>query len=193
MEFSWEKGTFEMICYGQATKVTKATNVTLVQLSGTTGDVLDAIKVVVLTAGADEYQNLYNQKEDKLQDLINSGVAAGYTQMYENVLNQSKALVSKGYVNEAIALLNAIPASGEPMGSALEMIMLPAIGIAAAAAVAFAFLFLRGRGQLSYVRLVIEDQIKDLEGLSLRASRVDRTISSSLESVKDRLKSVVGM
>jgi hypothetical protein len=71
--------------------------------------------------------------------------------------------------------------------------MLPAIGIAAAAAVAFAFLFLRGRGQLSYVRLVIEDQIKDLEGLSLRASRVDRTISSSLESVKDRLKSVVGM
>jgi len=193
MEFSWEKGTFEMICYGQATKVTKATNVTLVQLSGATGDVLDAIKVVVLTAGADEYQNLYNQKEDKLQDLINSGVAAGYTQMYENVLNQSKALVSKGYVNEAIALLNAIPASGEPMGSALEMIMLPAIGIAAAAAVAFAFLFLRGRGQLSYVRLVIEDQIRDLEGLSLRASRVDRTISSSLEGVKDRLKSVVGM
>jgi hypothetical protein len=193
--FSWEKGTFEMICYGQATKVTKATNVTLVQLSsaGTTTDILDAIQVTVLTAGADEYQNLYDQKESKLQDLINSGVAAGYTQMYENVLNQSKALVSKGYVNEAIALLNAIPASGEPMGSALEMIMLPAIGIAAAAAVAFAFLFLRGRGQLSYVRLVIEDQIRDLEGLSLRASRVDRTISSSLESVKDRLKSVVGM
>jgi hypothetical protein len=193
--FGWEKGTFEMICYGQATRVTKATNVTLVQLSsaGATSDVLDAIQVTVLTAGADEYQNLYNQKEDKLQDLINSGVAAGYTQMYENMLNQSKALVSKGYVNEAIALLNAIPASGEPMGSALEMIMLPAIGIAAAAAVAFAFLFLRGRGQLSYVRLVIEDQIRDLEGLSLRASRVDRTISSSLEGIKDRLKSVVGM
>ena len=126
-------------------RVTKATNVTLVQLSsaGTTGDILDAIKVIVLTAGADEFQNLYDQKEAKLQSLIDSGVAAGYTQMYANVLNQSKALVNKGYVNEAIALLNAIPASGEPMGSALEMIMLPAIGIAAAAAVAFAFLFLR--------------------------------------------------
>jgi hypothetical protein len=195
MEFGWEKGTFEMICYGQAPRVTKATNVTLVQLSsaGATTDILDAIQVTVLTAGADEYQNLYNQKEDKLQELINSGVAAGYINLYSNMLNQSKALVSKGYVNEAIALLNAIPSSGEPMGSALEMIMIPAIGIAAAAAVVFAFMFLRARGKNSYVQLVIEDQIKDLEGLTLRASRVDRTISSNLEGIKDRLKSLVGM
>ena len=195
MEFDWEKGTFEMICYGQATKVTRATNVTLVQLSsaGATTDILDAIQVTVLTTGADEFQNLYDQKEDKLQDLINSGVAAGYITMYGNMLNQSKALVGKGYVNEAIALLNAIPSSGEPIGSALEMIMIPAIGITAAAAVIFAFMFLRARGKNSYVQLVIEDQIKDLEGLTLRASRVDRTISSSLEGIKDRLKSLVGM
>jgi hypothetical protein len=193
--FGWEKGTFEMICYGQATRVTKATNVTLVQLSsaGTTSDILDAIQVTVLTAGADEYQNLYTQKEGKLQDLINSGVATGYINLYSNMLNQSKALVNKGYVDEAIALLNAIPSSGEPMGSTLEMIMIPAIGIAAVAAVVFAFMFLRARGKNSYVQLVIEDQIKDLEGLTLRASRVDRTISSNLEGIKDRLKSLVGM
>ena len=42
MSFSWEKGTFQMLCYGQASRVTKATEVTLVQLSGSTGDVLDA-------------------------------------------------------------------------------------------------------------------------------------------------------
>jgi hypothetical protein len=193
MEFNWEKGTFEMICYGKTFAVTKATNVTLVKLSSATGDDLDAIIAVVLTAGADEYQNLYDQKESKLQELISSGVAAGYTNLYSNMLNQSKALVAKGYVNEAIALLNAIPSSGEPIGSALEAIMLPAIGIAAAAAVVFAFMFLRARGKNSYAQLVIEDQIKDLEGLTLRASRVDRTISSSLEGIKDRLKDLIGM
>jgi len=195
MEFSWEKGTFEMICYGQATKVTRATNVTLVRLSsaGATTDILDDIQATVLSAGADEYQNLYNQKEDKLQGLIDSGVAAGYIKIYSNMLNQSKALVGKGYVNEAIALLNALPSSGEPAGSALETIMIPAIGIAAVAAVVFAFMFLRARGKNSYVLMVIEDQIRDLEGLTLRASRVDRTIASSLESIKDRLKSAVGM
>jgi hypothetical protein len=89
--------------------------------------------------------------------------------------------------------LNAIPSSGEPIGSALEMIMLPAIGITAVAAVLLAFMFFRARGKNSYFRLVIEDQIRDLEGLTLRASRIDRTISSSLEGIKDRLKSLVGM
>jgi hypothetical protein len=193
MEFSWEKGTFEMICYGQAMKVTRATNITLVQLSSSTGDVLDAIQVNVLTAGADEFQNIYDQKEAKLQSLIDSGVASGYTTLYGSMLNQSKALLNKGYVNEAIALLNALPLSGEPAGSTFEAIMLPAIGIAAVAAVVFAFLFLRARGKNSYTQMVIEDQIKDLEGLTLRASRVDRTISSNLEGIKDRLKSLVGM
>ena len=192
-EFNWVKGNFTMKCYGKTRTITKPTPLILVQLSSSADDVLDNIRPTIVTASVDEFQNLYDEKEDKLRSLIDSGVAAGYTQMFENVLNQSQNLVNKGYVNEAIALLNAIPSSGEPMGSALEMIMLPAIGVAAAAAVIFAFMFLRARGKNSYVQLVIEDQIKDLEGLTLRASKVDRTISSSLESVKDRLKNLVGM
>ncbi len=194
IEFSWTQGTFTMICYGNAPRVTKSTNCTLVQLSavGATG-ILDAIQVTVLTAGADEYQSLYNQKEAKLQSLIDAGVAAGYTEMYESMLNQSQSLVNQGYVNDAIALLNAIPSSGEPMGSALETIMLPAIGISAVAAVLFAVMFLRARGKNSYTQMVIEDQIRDLEGLTLRAARLDRTMSSNLESIKDRLKNLTGM
>ena len=192
-EFNWVEGTFEMTCTGKVRQLTKPTNVTLVGLFGPTGSTLDNIKPLVLTAGGSEFQNLYEQREDRLQTLIASGVAAGYTEMYENMLNQSEALNNAGLTEEAIALLNAIPASGEPMGSALEMIMLPAIGVAAAAAVIFVFMFLRARGKNSYVRLVIEDQIKDLEGLTLRASKIDRTFSSSLDSVKDRLKSLVGM
>ena len=79
------------------------------------------------------------------------------------------------------------------MGSSLEMIMLPAVAIAAVAAVIFAVMFMRARGKTSYYRLVVEDQIKDLEGLTLRASKIDRTMASSLDSVKDRLKRLVGM
>lgn len=194
MEFGWVKGTFEMICYGKASTVSRATNITLVQLSAAgAADVLDAIKAVVLTAGADEYQNLYDQKEDKLQSLIDAGVASGYTNLFGNMLNQSKALVGKGYVNEAIALLNAIPSSGEPMGSAMEIILYPLIAVAGVAAAVFAVMFMRARGKNSYFKLVVEDQIKDLEGLTLRASKIDRTMSSSLDSVKDRLKRLVGM
>ncbi len=194
MEFGWTKGTFEMICYGTANTVLKATNITLVQLqaAGAT-DPLDAIKAVVLTAGADEYQNLYNQKEARLQSLVAAGVAPGYIELFGNMLNQSWALMSRGYVNDAIALLNAIPNSGEPMGAATEVILYPLIAVAGVAAAVLGVMFMRARGKNSYFKLVVEDQIKDLEGLTLRASKTDRTMSSSLDSIKDRLKHLVGM
>ena len=192
-EFEWVAGTFTMKCYGKTNVITKPTALTLVQLSSSTGDILDNIKPIIVTAGVDQWQNLYNEKEGKLQNLIDAGVAPGYTQIYQNVLNQSQNLVNKGYVNEAISLLNSLPTSGEPMGSALEMILLPGIAIAAIVAVVFAVMFMRAKGKNSYVQLVIEDQIKDLEGLTLRASKIDRTIASNLDGVKDRLKRLVGM
>jgi hypothetical protein len=54
------------------------------------------------------------------------------------------------------------------------------------------FMFVRTRGKLNYDKLVIEDQIKDLEGLTLRAAKIDKNLTVNLESVKDRLKSLVG-
>jgi hypothetical protein len=75
----------------------------------------------------------------------------------------------------------------------MESLFLPIIVIVAVLAVVLGFLFLRTKGKIKYVLLVLEDQIKDLEGLTLRASKIDRTIASSLDSVKDRLKSLVGM
>jgi hypothetical protein len=64
--------------------------------------------------------------------------------------------------------------------------------MAAIAVIGFV-LFLRTRGKLSYFNMVVEDQIKDLEGLTLRASKIDRAMSANLDSVKDRLKRLVGM
>jgi hypothetical protein len=75
----------------------------------------------------------------------------------------------------------------------MESLFIPIVGVLAAVAVIFVVLFLRVRGKVSYFQLVVEDQIKDLEGLTLRASKIDRAMSSSLESVKDRLKRLVGM
>ena len=47
-------------------------------------------------------------------------------------------------------------------------LFLPIVGVLAAVAVVFVVLFLRVRGKVSYFQLVVEDQIKDLEGLTLR-------------------------
>ena len=165
----------------------------VVTLYGPAGETLDNIKVKVVTAAMDEYQTILLQKEEKLQSLKDSGVAPGYIELYENVLNESKVQADLGNVESALGLLNALSVSNEPAASYVEGLFLPVVGILIAVSAVLGFMFIRGRGKMQYILLVLEDQIRDLEGLTLRASRVDRTISSSLESVKDRLKSVVGM
>ena len=196
VEFTAVKGTFEMICYGKIRTYGATTvfpvPVSLVTLSTAGGDVVDQIKPNIVNAAVDEYQKLLEQKEEKLQSLKDSGVAAGYIELFENVIDQAKAEVAQGYVNNAIALLNGLNVSSEPVSSFMESLFIPILGVLAALVVAFLLVFMRARGKVNYFLSVIEDQIKDLEGLTLRASKVDRTISSSLESIKDRLMRLVG-
>jgi hypothetical protein len=195
-DFDWVKGTVEMVCYGKIpTSAVKSTPVrfTLVQLSVAGGDVLDQIKPSVYNAEMGNYQSLLEAKEDKLQSLRDSGVSAGYVELFENVIEQAKAEFAAGYVDNAVALLNALDVSAEPASAVMESLFLPIIVIVAVVAAVLGFLFLRARGKIKYVLLVLEDQIKDLEGLTLRASKIDRTIASSLDGIKDRLKSLVGV
>jgi hypothetical protein len=108
-------------------------------------------------------------------------------------LAQAEAEATAGDVTGATNLLNAINTSNAPPGSTTQALFLPLIVVVAVIAVVFAFMFMRIRSKVSYYQLVVEDQIKDLEGLTLRISKIDRQTSSSLESVKDRLKRLVGM
>jgi hypothetical protein len=193
--FSAVKGSFEMICYGRIANYTvtnKPVPVTLVQLSSSGGDVLDLIQPNAVNARVDEYEKLLSQKEDRLKSLQDSGVAAGYVELFGNVIDQAQAEAAQGYVDNAIALLNALSVSNEPASSFMESLWLPIVGVLAGVAVAFGFMFMRARGKVTYFSSVIEDQIKDLEGVTLRASKIDRTMSSSLESIKDRLMRLVG-
>jgi hypothetical protein len=196
VEFNAVKGTFDMIVYGKIRNYPASTvfpvPVSLVTLYSSAGDVVDQIQPNIVNAAVDEYQKLLVQKEAKLQSLKDSGVATGYVELYGNVIDQAKAEAAQGYVDSAIALLNALAVSSEPASSFMEALFIPIIGVLAALAVAFLLVFMRARGKVNYFMSVIEDQIKDLEGLTLRASKIDRTISSSLDSIKDRLMRLVG-
>jgi hypothetical protein len=194
--FDWTKGTLDVVCYGKipASAVKKTpVQFTLVKLSVPGGDILDQIKPYIYTAEMGNYASLLQAKQEKLQSLKDSGVSAGYIELFENVIEQAQAEAAEGYVDNAVALLNALDVSSEPASAVMEFLFLPIIVVVAVLAVVLGFLFLRTKGKIKYVLLVLEDQIKDLEGLTLRASKIDRTLSSSLDSIKDRLKSLVGM
>ncbi len=195
-DFDWVKGTVEIVCYGKIpTGAVKSAPVqfTLVQLSVAGGDVLDQIKPYIYNAEMGNYASLLQAKQEKLQSLKDSGVSAGYVELFENVIAQAQAEFADGYVDNAVALLNALDVSAEPASAVMEALFLPLIVVVAVVAAVLGFMFLRVKGKIKYVLLVLEDQIKDLEGLTLRASKIDRTIASSLDSIKDRLKSLVGM
>jgi hypothetical protein len=194
--FNWVVGTFTMTASGVVPSSSSQTGapVNLVTLYGpTSGIPLDQITVSSVSAAMTQFQTLYAQKAAHLKSLQSGGVAQGYVDLYTNVLNESTVEANAGQVASAIALLNQLNISNEPPSSTTQALFIPVVGALAAVTVIFAVLFLRIRGKVSYFQLVVEDQIKDLEGLTMRISKIDRAMSSNLESVKDRLKRLVGM
>ena len=165
----------------------------VVSLYGPDGSLLAQITAYSTSAGLAAFETLLSQKNANLNSLISSGVNSGYIQLYTSVLNESQAVANAGDVTDATAMLNNLNSSNAPPSSASQELFLPLIVVVAVVAVIFAFLWFRVRGKVSYFQLVVEDQIKDLEGLTLRISKIDRAMSANLESVKDRLKRLVGM
>jgi hypothetical protein len=162
-------------------------------LYGPDGSVLSQITAYSTSAGMASFLTLYNQKNANLNSLISSGVNSGYIQLYTSVLNESQVVAYAGDVTDATAMLNDLNSANAPPSSTAQALFIPLIAVVAVVAVLFAFLWFRVRGKVSYFQLVVEDQIKDLEGMTLRISKIDRAMSANLESVKDRLKRLVGM
>jgi len=195
VQFYQTTGQLVIEMYGTIPKMTVPMPFTMVALLGPTGETLDHIKVDVITVVMEEYQLALTQKEEQLQSLKDGGVHPGYIELYESILDQSRNEAAQGNLDGAFALLDTLVVSNAPVTatSYMEILFFPAVGILVATTAVFGLMFIRGRGKIRYILMVLEDQIRDLEGLTLRASRIDRTIAASLESVKDRLKNIVGM
>jgi hypothetical protein len=202
VEFQQVKGTFTITCYGRVpTGITqekvgefvlhKPEDFVLIELTSPSGELLDEIKSDVLDAELADYRNLLDRRQDKLETLKSSGVSPGYIEIYEGVIEQAEVQAELGFVDEAVAILELLAVSQEPVSSTAEVIFLPVMAGLAIVVAATGFLYLRARGKRNYILSVIEDQIKDLEGLTLRASKLDRTISARLESMKERLKKLI--
>ena len=192
--FNWVAGEFEITLYGKVPSTASASKaITAVTLAGPSGTSLDTLKITSTSAAMDNFLTLYDQKQDEIQSLKASGVDAGYIELCETVLVVAQDVANGGDVENAIALLDGINTSNAPAGSLMQTLFIPIVGVTAAVAVIFVVLFLKSRGKVSYFQMVVEDQIKDLESLTLRAAKIDRAMSASLDSVKDRLKRLVGM
>jgi hypothetical protein len=210
ISFSQNAGTLVISCYGQISAgitqtsvgngitIDKKADSLLVKLTDPVGNQLDKIAVSVVDAKINQYDTLYAAALNTLQQMQANGVDPAYIALYQSVLAGAQNQASQGLVDNAISVLTQLSSTQSsvvPVTSTTPIestLFLPAVVALAAIVVIMMFLFIRARGKVNYDKLVIEDQIKDLEGLTLRASKIDKNISVSLESVKERLKSLVG-
>jgi hypothetical protein len=169
-----------------------------IELKDASGNSLDRVTFNVVDAKIAEYKRTLNYAEGNLTKMRNVQVVSKYIELYENILNEAKSESSLGFVEKAISLLNLLPSSvdGLPtqhVPSLMETLFVPAVAGLSVAVVLVGALFFRLRGKLGYTLKVLEDQVKDLEGAIMKASRVDKSISARLESIRDRIKSLIGV
>ena len=163
----------------------------LVTLYDPSGKTLDAVQPNIINGAIANYLTDLGQKEATLKSYQSSGVESGFVAIYKNVINASETLNNEGFTAGAVSALDSLNVSAPP-SAASQAFYIPIAVVLAVVAALFAFLFMRIRGRVGYLQLVVEDQVKDLEGLSMRVSRIDRNAAANLQSVTERLKRLVG-
>jgi hypothetical protein len=201
--FPQNSGTLKMTVYGKATGTVastvngvtlhKAVPVVLVSLKDPSNTVLDEIKKDITDASINAYNTKLAEQQSKVAGYASSGVSPATIEAFNNIIAESQTLAAAGLTDNALGMLKALDTSASPASATMEILFIPLIVVFAIIAVIFAVMFMRNRGKVGYYKLVVEDQIKDLEGLTIRANKIDKTMGASLESVKDRLKRLVGM
>ena len=69
-----------------------------------------------------------------------------------------------------------------------EKYFIPAVGGLTVIAVLGIVLFVRTNSRLGFLKMVVEDQIREMEALQSRASRIDRNLAQRLDEINTRLK-----
>jgi hypothetical protein len=159
---------------------------------------LDRITFNVIDGEIKDYRDLLSAKEMVVANMTNRNVVHQYVSLSENIIVKARNEASIGFVDKAKSLLNLMPTNtdGLPLEyspSITETMFIPVAGGLSVLVILSAVLFARSRRRMGYILNVLEEQVKDLEGLVMKVSRVDKSISTRLETLRDRLRNLVGV
>ena len=74
-----------------------------------------------------------------------------------------------------------------------DQYFLPAVGGLGLLVILLGVLFFKARGRIAFTSMVVEDQIRELEGLTMRAARTDKNLGERLQEINERLKDMEGI
>ena len=176
---------------GSGLMLHKPVNFTVIQLIGPDGGVLDEITLSIIDSEIDGYRFIRGQREIELQGYKESQVDPAYIELYENFMALAEEQAEVGFVRSAVDILETLQVEVPPVQTGPsfgERYFLPSVGGLGVFSAALVYLLLRSHGKMSFISTIIEDQIREMEALTTRASRIDRNLASRLQEINDRLK-----
>jgi hypothetical protein len=208
-EFSFRqiKGVYVISAYGripmdrtvteleQGLSLHKPVNHNFIKLRGPDGSLLDEISLTVIDSEIDGYRYYLAQRKEDLQKYLDTPVDEAFTGLFESLISLAETQAEAGFVGTARSILEAIDIDIPPVRTGptfQERYFLPAVGVLGLLVIIFGALFFKANGRLSFTRMVVEDQIREMEGLTLRASRTDKNLGQRLEEINERLKELEG-
>lgn len=176
---------------GDVITLHRPVNLTMVELWGPAQTLYDNITVTVIDEKIDDYRFLLKQKEAQLEGYRTGNVDPAYIQLYENFIRLAENQAEQGVVDTGINILEAMEVKVPPSQtgpSFQERYFVPAIGVLFALSIISVVLFVRTRSKMGFVTMIVEDQIREMEALQMRAQRIDRNLATRLQEINDRLK-----
>ncbi len=159
--------------------------VLLLTLKTASGSINDERKMDAIDKSIETYQATLVAKRKVVEG---SSGEASFVGLIGALVKEAQALAAKGDTDGGAALLKAIPDRGWPQPPASNMMMYAIIGVVAIMALIFLVLMIKSRGTASYSRGVIEDQVKRLDVVSVKAGRLgDKVLLQEINSVKEEL------
>jgi hypothetical protein len=175
----------------EAVTLHKEIGAVLVELDGPVGTDYDSISITIIDSIIDDYRFLLRQKQAELQEYVANDVDPAYIQLFENFLELAEDEAQLGLVVSATNLLNNLEVEAPPVQTGpswMEQYFLPSVGGLLLLSIVGIFMFIRTNGRLGFVKMIVEDQIREMEAIQSRATRIDRTLASRLNEINDRLK-----
>jgi len=169
----------------------KPVNHTILRLKGPDGSLLDEVTLNIIDSEIDSYRLYLAQRKENLDGFIQEQVDPAFTDLFTSLIALAEEQAEDGFVQTARTILETIEVEITPVRTGptmFEQYFLPAVGGLGLLVVLLGVLYFRSRGKSAFTSMVVEDQIRELEGLTLRASRTDRSLGAKLQEINDKLK-----
>lgn len=166
------------------------------QLRGPDDSLLDEVVLTIIDSEIDSYNFFLGEREADLLEYQEVGVDPAFTDVFENYISLAKSQADRGFIQTAKTILEPLEIEIPPIetGPTLaDQYFLPAVGGLGLLVVLLGVLFFKARGRIAFTSMVVEDQIRELEGLTMRAARTDKNLGERLQEINERLKDMEGI